>query len=91
MSSISMISLSYRGSEKTVALFPGLDADELNRLLQAVFFLPSGSAVVGFLAEVSSLQHNHFHSFIHSFMAPASAFASHFRKLLIELFLFFFS
>ena len=44
---------SLNGVQKNVALFDGLQADELNRLLQAVFSIPSGSNVVGFLGEVN--------------------------------------
>lgn len=46
---------SLNGVQKNVALFDGLQADELNRLLQAVFSIPSGSNVVGFLGEVNNI------------------------------------
>jgi hypothetical protein len=36
---------------KTIALYQGLQVAELQKLLEAVFFLPSGSSPVGFLAE----------------------------------------
>jgi hypothetical protein len=46
-----MVGLTYDGSMKTIALFQGLQVAELHKLLEAVFFLPSGSSPVGFLAE----------------------------------------
>jgi len=52
MSSPRTAKFSLNGVQKNVALFDGLQADELNRLLQAVFSIPSGSNVVGFLGEV---------------------------------------
>lgn len=45
----------YGGTVKTVALFPGLDSEELNKLMQSVFSIPNGSSVVGLLAEVCNL------------------------------------
>ena len=52
MSSPRTAKFSLNGVQKNVALFDGLQAEELNRLLQAVFSIPSGSNVVGFLGEV---------------------------------------
>lgn len=47
-----LVRLRYQGVDKTVALYPGLDADELNKLLKTVFSLSSSHSVVGIQTEV---------------------------------------
>ena len=42
--------LSYNGKVQTVALFEGLDTDELTSLLKTVFSIEGN--IVGFMAEV---------------------------------------
>ena len=47
-----IIRLVYKGKVRSIAVYPGLDADELQELLQAAF--NTSGAAVGFLSEVSA-------------------------------------